>query len=134
MTEADVIIRHVLTSLDAHDSTPQHELALLEAQFAEHAERKRHLTSRPFPLPNQVPMGTGPSRAERERAADLSRAYNAFGMECLARTPEVASACLQRALVVAPHGDEVLALTLSNLGVCCMQRGKPALALRYHDP
>ena len=68
---------------------------------------------------------------DRARGAALSYAYNAAGMACLQDNPEVAAACLQRALFAAPAGDASVRTTLSNLGVCCMARGNAQGAMRY---
>lgn len=46
-------------------------------------------------------------------------------------SPEVAFECLQNALYAAPRANPEHVVSLSNLGACCLRRGKPVIAMRY---
>ena len=60
----------------------------------------------------------------------LSRRYNELGMSCLGASSDVALECLQRALSIAPKTSEMVATSLSNLGVCCSHRGERSASMR----
>ncbi|KAL1499076.1 hypothetical protein AB1Y20_013591 [Prymnesium parvum] len=105
--------------------------ALAEAE-AEHTTFRQLIHAKVAPTVWSTPFLTKQERKRVEqRGAALGYKYNHIAMECLEHSPEVAYECLQRAFFAAPRNDPLIGLTLTNLGICCLHRGKPSSAARY---
>ena len=108
------------------------DVAALAALELEHTEfrklRDMPIAEAPF-LPALVTQAE--LQQLHEDGIALSRRYNELGMSCLGASSDVALECLQRALSIAPKTSEMVATSLSNLGVCCSHRGERAASMRH---